>query len=484
MTPIVPPLVVLALSSALVIQPAKDDPPRHVRTLTVSAAAAPTPALKYELLPRLRDRRPGNAAHEYRRAALLLPEWPRDPEAAKKQFDLTESWYQVTELDQLPVAEVRKYLAGHTAAFRALNEAARCSHCDWQLIGKLSAETLDGHLTEVQKYRELARVLELRIRADLAENKFDDAARHIATGLRLGKDVAEGATLIQLLVGLAITAVFQGELDRWIERPDAPNLYWALTTLPSPFIDARIALEGEAVFGSTTFPELKDLEKGPVSADAANRTLEDLMSSFGRMAGDGDPPGLESAIGKFGLLAYVALHHAEAKKQLIAMGRAAEEVEKMPAAQVVALRTILGYRALWDDQVKCFSLPCPKAAAELAKLREKSAKLRNSGDPLLAVFGMIVPATEKVYHSYARTDRRMAGLRAVEAIRLHAAANDGQLPRLLSDVTLVPVPDDPNTGKPFEYKVKGNTFTLNAPPPPGDPPHAANAFQYVVTVRK
>ena len=40
-----------------------------------------------------------------------------------------------------------------------------------------------------------------RPNTDLAENKFDAAARHIATGLRLGKDVGEGATLIQMLVG-------------------------------------------------------------------------------------------------------------------------------------------------------------------------------------------------------------------------------------------------------------------------------------------
>ena len=474
-------LLLLGLSSVVMAQPPKDAPPSYVRTTTVSPAVEPVPALKYELLPRLRDRVPGNAAHEYRRAALLLPDPPRHPDAARKQFEITESWYGMT-LDNLPVAEVRKHLKGYTGALRALDAAARCSHCDWQLVGRLSAETLDGHLTEVQKYRELSRVLDLCVRADLAEKKFDDAARNIATGLRLGKDVGEGATLIQMLVGIAITATFQGELDRWIEQPGAPNLYWALTTLPNPFIDPRIALEGEAVFGKTTFPELKELEEGPVAEEVATRTLENLFRSFSGM--DDDELGFEATLGKFGLLAYVALHHSEAKQALISMGRPAKEVEKMPAAQVVGLRTILGYRALWDDQVKCFSLPYPRATAELAKLREQSLKQRKSGDPLLAVFAMLVPATEKVYHAHARTGRRIAGLRAVEAIRLHAATNDGQLPRLLSDVTAVPVPDDPNTGKPFEFKLEGNTFTLNAPPPPGEPPHAGNAFRYVVTIRE
>ena len=66
---------------------------------------------------------------------------------------------------------------------------------------------------------------------------------------------------------------------------------------------------------------------------------------------------------------------------------------------------------------------------------------------------------------------------------MHAATNNGQLPKSLSDIALV-IPDDPYTGKPFAYTVKDNTFTLDAPAMNGEPPHAGNSFRYAVTLRK
>lgn len=47
-------------------------------------------------------------------------------------------------------------------------------------------------------------------------------------------------------------------------------------------------------------------------------------------------------------------------------------------------------------------------------------------------------------------DRRVAALRTIEALRLHAVSHDGKLPESLGHVTEVPIPDDPATGKPLE----------------------------------
>jgi hypothetical protein len=62
-----------------------------------------------------------------------------------------------------------------------------------------------------------------------------------------------------------------------------------------------------------------------------------------------------------------------------------------------------------------------------------------------------------------RHDRRIAGLRAVEALRLYAASHEGKLPEALSQVKEVPVPDDPATGKPFEYRRDGVAALLLSP---------------------
>ena len=59
-----------------------------------------------------------------------------------------------------------------------------------------------------------------------------------------------------------------------------------------------------------------------------------------------------------------------------------------------------------------------------------------------------------------RRDTSIAANRVIEAIRMEAAQNGGKLPQSLAEVTVVPAPDDPRTGKPFPYTVQGNTAIL------------------------
>ena len=55
-------------------------------------------------------------------------------------------------------------------------------------------------------------------------------------------------------------------------------------------------------------------------------------------------------------------------------------------------------------------------------------------------------------------------MRVIEAVRLHAAGHEGRLPDKLADITAVPVPLDPGTGRSFEYQVESGTATLIGPP--------------------
>jgi hypothetical protein len=81
-------------------------------------------------------------------------------------------------------------------------------------------------------------------------------------------------------------------------------------------------------------------------------------------------------------------------------------------------------------------------------------------------------------------DRKIAALRTIEALRLYAAAHGGQLPDRLAEVTAVPMPIDPVTGRPFEYTRKGDTATLEGPPPEGDDSHAGNTLRYSLTIKR
>ena len=58
----------------------------------------------------------------------------------------------------------------------------------------------------------------------------------------------------------------------------------------------------------------------------------------------------------------------------------------------------------------------------------------------------------RMFRDQARFDRNIALLRTIEAIRMFAADNQGQLPGSLADITLVPIPTDPVTGRDFIYR--------------------------------
>ncbi len=90
---------------------------------------------------------------------------------------------------------------------------------------------------------------------------------------------------------------------------------------------------------------------------------------------------------------------------------------------------------------------------------------------------MLMPALHSARLAGVRCERQLDLLQCIEAIRLYAATHDGAFPPSLEAITEAPVPLDPATGKPFEYKAEGATATLTAPclPVPDNP---AFMFRY------
>jgi hypothetical protein len=80
----------------------------------------------------------------------------------------------------------------------------------------------------------------------------------------------------------------------------------------------------------------------------------------------------------------------------------------------------------------------------------------------------------------AGLDRRIAALRTIEAVRLHLTEK-GKLPEKLDDITVVPVPTDPLTGKPFEYRRDGAAARLIVSAPPPIRNVQGNYIEYILT---
>jgi hypothetical protein len=428
--------------------------------LTVDPAPETKPSLRYELLPTGRDRVAGNAVLHYLKAHANMPAAERDPAKLKAESETVIRWEEATP-DKLPTKEVAEYLKRYKSLFRELEYGARCKTCDWTSAPAAGTEAIDATLGNVQANRELARWLSLRCKLELAENRIADALRTIQTGLQFGRHVAEGPSMISMLVGNAIVHIFFARLDSLLEKPDAPNLYWALSVLPKPFLDPRPGLDGEDRVGESFLPGLVELQKGPVGAERALELTLLAMKSFQQISDGG---GLSDIALKLALVARAEVVHAEARKELIARGRSAKEVGAMAPVQAAFLNSFERYRDLADDYRKWFLLGGPDSPPGVEKIadRVKRLKVDAKDDLILQVFLMVLPAMEKVFQSLVRTERRIAQLRTIEAIRLHAAL-EGHLPRELSEIKKVPVPGDPGSGKPFEYAVTEGGFTLTSP---------------------
>jgi hypothetical protein len=133
---------------------------------------------------------------------------------------------------------------------------------------------------------------------------------------------------------------------------------------------------------------------------------------------------------------------------------------------------------------KWLGQPYPVALAGMARSENRLDEMNRGAPGLAAVFTLMVPRLSKAYLSEARTERRFAALRVVEALRLYAAAHEGRLPARLADVTEVVVPDDPVTGRPFEYTREAGRAVLVGPAPTGSQPSQSNALRYELTLQR
>ena len=174
-------------------------------------------------------------------------------------------------------------------------------------------------------------------------------------------------------------------------------------------------------------------------------------------------------------------YHRQMRKQfLIAQGRKPDEVEKMPVREVVSIYAVHTYQRLRDDLFKWHYVPYWQAQRgfEQAETALRKDKQSMEAWPLVT----LLPALGRVRFQEARLDRHIAALRCIEAVRLYAAAHDGKPPAKLEDIKAVPIPVNPVTGKPFGYKVDGQTVTLDAPALEGMSP--SDSGRYILTLTK
>jgi hypothetical protein len=451
--------------------------PKPIRLL-LSPAEPPTPALRYQLLPDARLAVTGDAAAYYRQVIELLPRKPLAQEGA-----LLSEWSD-EPLSQFPTEEVQKALASYDEVFALLDKGARCDHCEWGVRERLRRDGIGAVLPELQPMRSCAGLLAVRARLELALGRPDRAINSLRNGFALARHVGECETLIHFLVGVAISAMMEKQLDTLISRPNAPNLYFALTDLPVPLISMRRGLEGERLGIHGTFPCLRDVAMNPDAGPLSEKDLTECVQIVNNLSKENEV--LPGYLGRVFLVWKIRTKHEIAKRTLIEAGRARDKVEAMPHIQVAMLHALLEYDAALDNLIVGQDRPYSEAAERLRTVNRRylQERWRNPTASAIPLAPLLLPAVERVTAARMRTDRKIALLRTVEAIRFYAAKHNGQLPPTLRAIKEVPIPLDPATGQEFDYHVEGVVARVHAPVPKNEAPNVGNSVVYVFKMRK
>jgi hypothetical protein len=437
----------------------QDSPTR----MTISPAAAPDPALRYRLYPSEAERRPGNAALTYYRC--LSPDWFTVRNQPRLYTKVTESL--TVPLNKLERKDLNWVL--DAKQLKELDLGARQEYCAWEFLQRVRREGFHLLLPEVQAFRQLAACIALRARLQLADGQFGECLYSLQSTFSLGHDVADAPLAINALVGIALANIAMDQVRELIEQPGSPNLYWALATIPRPFVDWPKIMEGEQLWLDAEAPLLHDIEKRRLSGREYAELEQQLLklTNFERRPGSGE---------KLELTYLVLKQYPEARSALIGEGRRAEDVDAMSTLQVWAIHALKQFRRLQDDQMKWYYLPADAIGdgPDMAEQEFRTAHRKLEGEPFVAA----LPAYQRLRSVSLKLERQIALLQVVEAIRLHAASQ-GSLPATLEAISAVPVPHDPASGKLFAYKVEGAKATLSIPNFQFGKPH-----DYELTLKK
>jgi hypothetical protein len=430
---------------------ALEDESKVIYQLEVSPAAEPRPAMKYRLLPNPTDLKPGNAATQYYKAFLL----GGTPPTSRKEYGPVREYIDVPlrKIDLAELGRALELVLAERVFFESIRAATYRVTCDWE--EPLEEQGVHLPLPAVSELRSTGILLAVKAKYEVGRGDYEGAiatARDTFTlASRLQKD---GELVIQAVVGVAIVGMMHDEVFlEWIQSPGSPNLYWALSEVPDYF-DSRQVISGDLRSVEYTLPGLKDIGGRVFTVEEAGQLAANAFAVNERWP----PKPLDQSDAKrrAQLAAWALETYDESYRELADAGYSRALVDQMPVLQVALLGRWKRYEQHRDDLYK-WTTVVYGSGRELALRKQR--EIQRQADVSTTPFGIFFPALEAMFRTQLRQHRFVCGLRAIEALRLHAAAHGG-FPDTLTDIRDVPVPNDPVTRAPFVYRGGGKSATL------------------------
>ena len=436
-----------------------EGPAGDVRSFELTAVAPPQPVLKYRLLfDTLPEQSPGNAALLYMQAILIMGNGPGD------QADKALAAYEAKDFKAFNAAANALEPPG---LFQVLELAARRRECDWQApLREMGVET---RLPYLNPLREVSKVIKVRALRQIEQGKADDALGTLRLGYDLAEKVGQDPAMVCSIVSVHLTMSMNEALSRLMNRPECPNLYWALVNFPSRRNTFHTGFIGEKQFLVASLPSLAKALAGQELTAQEWRAVFDYIGKV--MADVVNPPKKIDPVKDAKPATFTEAQQQYARQHRLLP----EQVLKLDPLVVLGDLYFRQAQVVADDIFKLAGLGYPQLLATGSQRDESANRLRDEypGNPFLAV----APAVQKYFVTFARADRQQAALTAVEALRSYAAAHDGKLPERLADLTDTPAPDNPLTGRPFDYRVENNVATLSDP-------QTDSPLTYTIKIRK
>jgi hypothetical protein len=297
----------------------------------------------------------------------------------------------------------------------------------------------------------------------------------------LGRQLGQHPTLIGNLVGIAIAGIAIGPFEELIQQEGAPNLFWALSSLPKSLVGIGTGIQSEREIMLVEFKAVVGTDE-PVGDAVIRAHLKKIreihaMTEPEAKVEHGADEWMRTRSKNADVLKAAAA-------RLVASGIAEEKIKRWPPLQVVIRDEYLRYETQRDEMIKWVYFPSPQALEGMREAEEVVKKIGHDPDnPEGSLMVSWSPVIRKVYFADLRLQQRLALLQNVEALRLYSAENAGKLPEKLESIKL-PLLPDPVTGKPFVYKLNEKKAILQGSPPKGQEKQAAYNVRYEITLAK
>jgi hypothetical protein len=470
-------IIVLVLISILALAIAQraiaqtSGPSVNIVKLTLHPVATTEPALEYPLLPPMSQRHEGNAAVSWMVVAAMMPPYSDSKDEETPLFETVDAQVNASPetFSASTAANVLK-----TFPFGFMDRAARCDMADWGVDKRAGIYALLPYLNHL---RPVASVLALRARLNISRGDFADARQALQSGLSMSQQLTSEPILVQNLVSSGIAQfMLTNGVEPWIGG-GGPNLYWSLSSLPSPLIDLSSIAQTERALLPWTDARFAQALNGTLPAEQWRATLIEMMR-VGRTAlpatNEQSPPDELSAFYE----RTKQTIYPKARQQLQLKGLSSKQIDGVPVDQAVGAFMVAEYQTRSDDAWKAWSLPYRKSVPILDQNWRELKQGTNDGNALLS----FIPNLSKTRATFARLEQHIAVLRVIEALRDYAARYGGLLPKSLDQVVDLPLPNDPVTDQAFNYHLDGQNDGKTATIEPAPLSAFSQQVKYELTI--